>query len=224
MLTATPFDLWPRCLLIPAMLLPAAIATRLIRTVSTNLILPSPEPERWVIWAAICAGLAALPFGMPLLHRLVLLPVAAVLLALAFIDWRHRLLPDRLTLPLLWAGLLVNQQGYFTSLTEAVSGAAVGYLSLWLLNATYRQRHKRDGIGQGDFKLLAALGAWLGWPILPMLVTGAAAMGLCAVIIACLMRKTVGQTPLPFGMYLTAAAWPLLLSAASRGQAPLGGV
>ncbi|MGB8663352.1 MAG: A24 family peptidase [Serratia inhibens] len=219
MLDDTQFDLWHRCLFIPALLLAAAIATRLIRCVSASQISPPFGQARWVIWAALCAGLAALPFGIPLLQRLMLLPVAAVLLALAFIDRRYRLLPDRLTLPLLWAGLLVNQQGYFTSLPEAVSGAVVGYLSLWLLNAAYRRRHQRDGIGQGDFKLLAALGAWVGWPALPMLVTGAAATGLCAVAIACLMRKPGWQAPLPFGLYLAAAAWPLLLSAAG-GESP----
>ncbi|ANJ99176.1 prepilin peptidase [Serratia plymuthica] len=219
MLDDAQHDLWHRCLFIPALLLAAAIATRLIHCVSASLPGPSPKQARWVMGAALCAGLAALPFGMPLLHRVVLLPVAAVLIALAFIDWRHRLLPDRLTLPLLWAGLLVNQQGYFTSLAEAVSGAVVGYLSLWLLNAAYRRRHQRDGIGQGDFKLLAALGAWVGWPALPMLVTGAAATGLCAVAIACLMRKPGWQAPLPFGLYLAAAAWPLLLSAAG-GEFP----
>ncbi|WP_346825391.1 prepilin peptidase [Serratia inhibens] len=219
MFDGAQFDLWHRCLFIPALLLAAPLATRLIRGVPANQIPPPAGQARWVIWAALCAGLAALPFGMPLLQRLMLLPVAAVLLALAFIDRRYRLLPDRLTLPLLWAGLMVNRQGYFTSLPEAVSGAVVGYLSLWLLNAAYRRRHQRDGIGQGDFKLLAALGAWVGWSALPMLVTGAAATGLCAVAIACLMRKPGWQAPLPFGLYLAAAAWPLLLSAAG-GESP----
>lgn len=113
MLDGTQFDLWHRCLFIPALLLAAALATRLIRCVSASLIAPQSEQARWVIWAALCAGLAALPFGMPLPQRLMLLPVASVLLALAFIDRQYRLLPDRLTQPLLWAGLLVNQQGYF---------------------------------------------------------------------------------------------------------------
>ncbi len=151
-------DFWFRGLFVPAMLLPATLATRLIAPLSSGLTQPSLLKARTVILIAVGAGLAALPFTIPLLQRLLLLPVAAILLALALIDWQQRLLPDRLTQPLLWAGLLVNQQGYFVSLTEAVTGACAGYLSLWLLNAAYRRRRKTDGIGQGDFKLLAALG------------------------------------------------------------------
>ncbi|MDW5498677.1 A24 family peptidase [Pseudomonas lundensis] len=209
-------DLWYRGLFIPAMLLPAAIATRLIKSLTQ---LP-PARARILMLIAVCAGLVALPFNIPLLQRLLLLPVAAILLALALIDWQHRLLPDRLTQPLLWAGLWVNQQGYFTSLNSAVTGACAGYLSLWLLNAAYRRRRKADGIGQGDFKLLAALGAWTGWAALPMLVTGAAAAGLCATAMVYLRRKTGRDTPLPFGLYLALSGWLVLLSIADISISP----
>ncbi|QGH63238.1 prepilin peptidase [Serratia proteamaculans] len=212
------FDFWFRGLFIPAMLLPATLAPRLINILLPGLTQHRLPEERTVMLIAVSAGLVALPFNIPLLQRLLLLPVAATLLALALIDWQHRLLPDRLTQPLLWAGLLVNQQGYFVSLTEAVTGASAGYLSLWMLNAAYRRRRKTDGIGQGDFKLLAALGAWTGWAALPMLVTGAAAAGLCATAIARLLRKAGRQDTLPFGLYLAFAGWLVLLASADIGQ------
>ncbi|CAI1495418.1 Pectic enzymes secretion protein outO [Serratia quinivorans] len=218
-----PLDLWYRGLFIPAMLLPAAIALRLMNSLSQGLLQHPPPRGRTVMLIAVTAGLAALPFTTPLLQRLLLLPVAAILLALALIDWQHRLLPDRLTQPLLWAGLLANQQGYFVSLTEAVTGACIGYLSLWLLNVAYRRRRKTDGIGQGDFKLLAALGAWTGWAALPMLVTGAAAAGLCATAIACLLHKAGRQDALPFGLYLAVAGWLVLLATADIGPSPFSG-
>ena len=172
MFSGPPFELWYRGFFILAMLLPAAAAIRLIDLLSQGLTPPpSPPKIRWVWWIALGAGMAALPFSIALPQGFFLLSAAALLLALAFIDWQYRLLPDRLTQPLLWAGLWVNQQGYFTSLSEAVTGAIAGYLSLWLLNAAYRCKRKTDGIGQGDFKLLAALGAWTGWAALPVLVT-----------------------------------------------------
>lgn len=168
-------DLWFRGLFIVAMLLSAVIARWLMHSVPQEAGQRLPLLKtRTLMLIAACAGLAALPFSLSPLQRISLLPVATLLLALALIDWRHRLLPDRLTQPLLWAGLLANQQGCFTSLDEAVIGAVAGYLSLWWLNALYRLRRKTEGIGQGDFKLLAALGAWSGWSALPMLVTGAA--------------------------------------------------
>lgn len=218
-----PLDLWYRGLFIPAMLLPAAIALRLMNSLPQSLSQHPPPGARTVMLIAVGAGLAALPFTIPLLQRLLLLPVAAILLALALIDRQHRLLPDRLTQPLLWAGLWVNQQGCFTSLTDAVTGASVGYLSLWLLNAAYRRRRKTDGIGQGDFKLLAALGAWIGWAALPMLVSGAAAAGLCATAIARLLRKAGRQDTLPFGLYLALSGWLVLLATADSGPSPFSG-
>ncbi|MBI6179559.1 prepilin peptidase [Serratia proteamaculans] len=218
-----PLDLWYRGLFIPAMLLPAAIALRLMNSLSQGLSQHPPPRARTVMLIAVTAGVTALPFTIPLLQRLLLLPVAAILLALALIDRQHRLLPDRLTQPLLWAGLWVNQQGCFTSLTDAVTGASVGYLSLWLLNAAYRRRRKTDGIGQGDFKLLAALGAWIGWAALPMLVSGAAAAGLCATAIARLLRKAGRQDTLPFGLYLALSGWLVLLATADSGPSPFSG-
>ncbi|CAI1685776.1 A24 family peptidase [Serratia proteamaculans] len=219
----SPLDLWYRGLFIPAMLLPAAIALWLINSLPQGLSQKSPPRTHGVMLIAVTAGLAALPFTIPLLQRLLLLPVAAILLALALIDRQHRLLPDRLTQPLLWAGLWANQHGCFTSLTDAVTGASAGYLSLWLLNAAYRYGRKTDGIGQGDFKLLAALGAWTGWAALPVLVTGAAAAGLCATAIAGLLHKSGRQDTLPFGLYLALAGWLVLLMTADIGISPFSG-
>ncbi|WBL73417.1 prepilin peptidase [Serratia liquefaciens] len=215
------WDLWYRGLLIPAMLLSAVIARWLMHSVSQDLgqRLP-PLKTRTLMLIAISAGLTALPFNLTPLQQTGLLPVATLLIALACIDWRYRLLPDRLTQPLLWAGLLANQQGCFTSLNEAVTGATAGYLSLWLLNAGYRWRRKKEGIGQGDFKMLAALGAWSGWSALPMLVTGAAVAGLCVATLACLRRSPGRDAPLPFGLYLALSGWFTLLSLADMDITP----
>lgn len=217
----SPLELWFRGVFILAMLLSAAVAKRLIDSLAQGLV-PQPRPlkMRTLMLIAVSAGLTTWPFSLSPVQRFLLLPVATVLIALALIDWRHGLLPDRLTQPLLWAGLLANQQGCFTSLNEAVTGAAVGYLSLGLLNALYRYRRKTDGIGQGDFKLLAALGAWTGWAALPMLVTGAAMVGLCVAAVAYLRHKPGWHAPLPFGLFLALSGWWSLLATADRDLTP----
>ncbi|HHK8035119.1 TPA: A24 family peptidase [Serratia marcescens] len=111
---------------------------------------------------ALGLALATLPLSLAAAPRWGLVPAAALLIALAWLDWRHRWLPDRLTQPLLWGGLLCNLDARWAPLEDAVLGAVAGYGALCLLNALYRLTRRRNGIGQGDFKLLAALGAWLG--------------------------------------------------------------
>ena len=98
------------------------------------------------------------------------IPLTWALIALTFIDFDHKLLPDAITLPLLWCGLLLNLGGLFTDLPSAVIGAVAGYLSLWLVYHAFRLLTGKEGMGYGDFKLLAAFGAWLGWQLLPLVV------------------------------------------------------
>jgi leader peptidase (prepilin peptidase)/N-methyltransferase len=124
------------------------------------------------------------------------------LLALTFIDLDTQLLPDDITLPLLWLGLLVNAFGTFTDLRSAVFGAAGGYLLLWSVYWGFRLLAKKEGMGYGDFKLLAALGAWTGWQVLPFIVLVSAGTG--AIIGGLLLwrSKSGSDTRIPFGPYL----------------------
>ncbi|UUM21731.1 A24 family peptidase [Mycoavidus sp. SF9855] len=131
--------------------------------------------------------------------------LATTLLALAFIDMDTHLLPDTLTLPLIWAGLLVNLDASFTSLHSAVIGAAAGYLTLWLVYWGFRLLRGKEGIGYGDFKLLAALGAWLGWLALPQIVLLASATGALFGLTAMACGHLKKGQPLPFGPFLVAA-------------------
>ncbi|PLZ00053.1 prepilin peptidase [Burkholderia sp. WAC0059] len=136
--------------------------------------------------------------------------LAAALLALAAIDATSKLLPDALTLPLLWAGLLVNRAALFASPNSAVIGAAAGYLALWAGARAFRYCCGREGLGQGDFKLLAALGAWFGWRALPHIVFVATSAGAAVGLAVMLIRPKRRDAMLPFGPFLAAAAlWML---------------
>jgi leader peptidase (prepilin peptidase)/N-methyltransferase len=129
----------------------------------------------------------------------------AALLALAVIDFDTQLLPDDLTLPLLWAGLLLNLSSTFTDLTSAVIGAAVGYLSLWSVYWAFRLVTGKEGMGFGDFKLLAAIGAWLGWKILPITILLSSLVGAIVGIGLIVFAGRGRSVPIPFGPYLAAA-------------------
>ncbi|KQV91166.1 methyltransferase [Massilia sp. Root351] len=130
---------------------------------------------------------------------------AYLLIAMTFIDADTQLLPDDLTLPLLWAGLLININGTFVPLQDAVIGAAAGYLALWSIYWLFKLATGKEGMGYGDFKLLAALGAWLGWATLPTIILLSSVVG--AVVGICLMvfAKRGRNNPIPFGPYLAAA-------------------
>ena len=208
--------------LLSAGLLAFSLITRLERTVAERTNLPRLR-RRSLLLTGLGLALATLPFDLPAAHRLWLPPAAALMIALAWLDWRHRWLPDRLTLPLLWSGLLCNLDARWATLDDAVIGAAAGYGALWLLNALYRQVRRRNGIGQGDFKLLAALGAWLGWTTLPLLVCLAAAFGLGLAVARGLHQRRSWRTPQPFGIALAAAGWLLLLMDAGQNAPALFG-
>ncbi|HPQ26784.1 MAG TPA: A24 family peptidase [Gammaproteobacteria bacterium] len=133
------------------------------------------------------------------------------LVALTVIDLDEQLLPDQLTLPLLWLGLLVNIDGLFIDLTSAVIGAAAGYLSLWLVFQVFRLITGREGMGYGDFKLLAVFGAFLGWQMLPLVILLSSLIGAIVGIGLVVLRGRDRQIPIPFGPYLAAAGFVALL-------------
>jgi len=133
------------------------------------------------------------------------------LVALTVIDLDEQLLPDQLTLPLMWLGLLVNINGMFTDLVSAVVGAAAGYLSLWLVFQVFRLLTGREGMGYGDFKLLAVFGAFLGWQMLPLVVLLSSLIGAIVGITLVVVRGRDRQIPIPFGPYLAAAGLVALL-------------
>lgn len=129
-----------------------------------------------------------------------------MLLALSGIDWEKRLLPDQLTLPLLWIGLIFNALGGFVPLSQAVIGAVVGYGILWGLYMGHRLITGREGMGFGDFKLTAAFGAWLGWQAIPLILFIAAMIGLIGALFTLRVRGNPRQEPIPFGPALCLAA------------------
>jgi len=133
------------------------------------------------------------------------------LLAMSLIDADHQILPDDLVLPLLWLGLIVNQFHLFTDQTSALIGAIAGYLSLWLVYWAFKLLTGKDGIGYGDFKMLAMLGAWAGWQMLPLIVLLSSGVGAILGIIWLKVQKQDNSTPLPFGPYLAIAGWIALI-------------
>ncbi len=133
------------------------------------------------------------------------------LLAMSLIDADHQLLPDVLVLPLLWLGLIVNQSGLFASPADAFWGAVAGYLSLWSVYWLFKLVTGKEGMGYGDFKLLAMLGAWGGWQILPLTILLSSLVGAVLGIVILRLRRARSATPLPFGPYLAIAGWIALL-------------
>ncbi|MEQ1636929.1 MAG: A24 family peptidase [Methylococcales bacterium] len=133
------------------------------------------------------------------------------LIALSFIDFDHQLLPDNLTLPMLWLGLLLSEFEVFTSTDSSIIGAAAGYLSLWSIYQAFKLLTGKEGMGYGDFKLLALLGAWLGWQFLPVIILLSSLVGAVIGIAMILFAKKDRSIPIPFGPYLAAAGWIALL-------------
>lgn len=128
------------------------------------------------------------------------------MIALTCIDLDTKLLPDSLTLPLLWLGLLVNWHGaYFASLNHAVIGAVAGYLSLWSVYWLFKIITHKEGMGYGDFKLLAALGAWMGWMNLPLIILMSSLVGAVVGLTLIVSKKLDKENPIPFGPYLAIA-------------------
>lgn len=134
-----------------------------------------------------------------------------VLIALTWIDYDTYLLPDNITLPLIWLGLIVNYFGVYTSLENALWGAIAGYLTLWSVFWLFKLVTGKDGMGYGDFKLLAAIGAWLGWQLLPVVVILSSLVGAVIGIAMIVFSDHEKNKPIPFGPYLAIAGWIALV-------------
>ena len=143
------------------------------------------------------------------------------LLALSLIDFDVQLLPDTITLPFLWIGLILSLFGIFTDPASAIIGAVAGYLSLWSVYQLFKLVTGKEGMGFGDFKLLALFGAWLGWQYLPQIVMISALVGAVVGVSLILTLGRDRNIPIPFGPYLAAAGWISLLWGESINQAYL---
>jgi leader peptidase (prepilin peptidase) / N-methyltransferase len=173
-----------------------------------------PISWRYPVVEALCgaaAPLIAWHFGLTLQMFLFLLLTWA-LVVLIFIDFEHQLLPDSITLPLLWLGLFVNTGKIFATPENAILGAFWGYCSLWLVAMLFRLIKKKEGMGYGDFKLFAVFGAWLGWQALPVILLISSLSGTIGGIILILCRRHSYGAPMPFGPYLAVAGWLVFLA------------
>jgi len=143
------------------------------------------------------------------------------LIALTMIDVDTQLLPDDITLPLLWLGLIANYFGFYTSLEDAFWGAVAGYLSLWSFYWLFKLITGKEGMGYGDFKLLAALGAWMGWQMLPQIILLSSVVGAVLGISLMIIKGRDKNIPIPFGPYLAIAGWIAFLWGENINQAYL---
>jgi leader peptidase (prepilin peptidase) / N-methyltransferase len=176
----------------------------------------APISIRYPLVELLCGALSALAawrfgYGAPAACAIV---ITWFLIALTFIDLDHQLLPDSLTMPLLWLGLLASLTGWGSASSSfpvdpvsAIGGAALGYLSLWAVYHAFRLLTGKEGMGYGDFKLFGALGAWLGWKLLPLIILLSAATGAVLGIAMIVLRGRDRAAPMPFGPYLAAAGW-----------------
>ncbi|NHN38107.1 prepilin peptidase [Pseudomaricurvus alcaniphilus] len=154
----------------------------------------------------LLSGYIAFAFGFSE-HAAAALLLTWALIALTMIDVDHQLLPDNITLPLLWLGILVNSQGLFTDLQSSVYGAMAGYLVLWAVYWLFKIFTGKEGMGFGDFKLLGALGAWMGWQVLPLVIILSSVVGAVIGIAMILALGRDRNIPIPFGPYLAIAGW-----------------
>ncbi len=170
--------------------------------------------------SGVLAGVVAWQFGFgwPAAAALVF---TWTLLAASVIDFHRQLLPDDLTLPLLWLGLGAGLFGLFAELPDAVIGAMAGYLALWLVYQGFRLLTGKEGMGFGDFKLLAALGAWTGWQYLPTIIILSSLAGALFGLALILLRQRDRKVPMPFGPFLAVAGWIALLWGEPINQAYL---
>jgi leader peptidase (prepilin peptidase)/N-methyltransferase len=159
---------------------------------------------------AVLSALVAWHFGFGLAGFAAII-ATWLMISMAFIDIDTMLLPDQLTLSLLWLGLLLSIEGPFVSSRDALIGAGVGYLSLWSLYWAFKLLTGKEGMGYGDFKLLAAIGAWVGWQHLPVVILLSSFVGAIVGVTLLTMQGKDKSQPIPFGPYLAAAGWLTLL-------------
>lgn len=188
------------------------ISWLLLRGKCANCKAPiSPRYPVIELVTAILSAVVAWKFGFTW-HLAAALVLSWMLVALCVIDFDHQLLPDDLTLPLLWLGLLLSVlQALPVTPADAIIGAIIGYLSLWAVFHLFRLVTGKEGMGYGDFKLLAALGAWLGWQMLPLIILLSACVGAVVGISLIVLRGRDRNIPIPFGPYLAAAGWIAML-------------
>ena len=156
----------------------------------------------------LCTGLLFLAASVTFIPGVALIGALlfiSALVALTFIDIDTQLLPDSITLPLLWLGLLINLEAVFINIEDAVIGAVAGYLILWTVFWAFKLSTGKEGMGYGDFKLLAALGAWFGWQALPLIIILSSFVGAFVGILMIVLRRQGRETPMPFGPYLAGA-------------------
>jgi leader peptidase (prepilin peptidase)/N-methyltransferase len=173
----------------------------------------APISARYPLVELVTGALSALliwHFGSGL-AGLSTLVFAYLLIAMTLIDYDHKELPDDLTFPLLWIGLLVNLDGTFVPLRDAVIGAMAGYMALWAVYWLFKLVTGKEGMGYGDFKLLAALGAWFGWAMLPSIIILSSVVGALVGIGLIVFARRARDNPIPFGPYLAAAGMIALL-------------
>jgi leader peptidase (prepilin peptidase)/N-methyltransferase len=162
------------------------------------------------ILSASLAVIVAWKFGFSLQTAMAIL-LSWALICLSFIDYDHQYLPDNITLPFLWVGLFLNLNGVYVELTSAVLGAILGYLLLWSVYQVFKIITGKEGMGYGDFKLLAMLGAWLGWQALPAIILISTLVGSVIGVSLILFKQHNRNHPIPFGPYLAIAGWIVLL-------------
>lgn len=173
----------------------------------------APISIRYPIVEAVTALLAlvvAYKFGVTL-TTLFALSLTFALIALTYIDYDTQYLPDEITLPFLWLGLIVNMNNLFVDFHSAFIGVVAGYLVLWCVFQIFRLLTKKEGMGFGDFKLLALLGAWLGWQALPAIIIISSVIGSLVGISLIVFKRHDRNKPIPFGPYLAGAGWIVLL-------------
>ncbi len=159
---------------------------------------------------AILSALVAWRFGCTLQAGMALI-LTWTLISLSWIDFDRQLLPDSITLPVLWLGLALSIGNVFTDSDSAIIGAISGYLSLWIVNRFFKVLTGKEGIGFGDFKLLAMLGAWMGWQSMAAIILCSSLAGALIGTLMIVIGKHDRTLPIPFGPYLSAAGWIVLL-------------
>lgn len=171
--------------------------------------------------SAILVLVVGIEYGVTY-HALFAAILTWVLLSLTFIDFDTQYLPDQITLPFLWLGILINSFHTFTDLNSSVLGAIVGYMSLWTIYQLFKLLTKKEGMGFGDFKLLAMLGAWLGWQMLPAIILISSVIGAVAGILMIITRYVEKGKPIPFGPYLAGAGWIAMIWGKDLNELYLG--
>lgn len=170
----------------------------------------SPRYPLVEVASALLSLVVAWRFGVSL-EAFLTLPLTWCLLALSLIDARHQLLPDVLVLPMLWLGLIVNAFDLYVPLASALWGAVIGYLSLWTVYWLFKLATGKEGMGYGDFKLMALIGAWGGWQVLPLTLLLSSLVGALVGLCLLRLRRHALGTAMPFGPYLAIAGWIAVL-------------